>query len=117
MNMQKSPNSSGITSDENFPGFAIILFAAVVTMLLVYMQQGFTIYLLLIPLVVIGALFFAYESFKVFLRLVGRELERGRGEALEEKSKGRLLMLVCPKCKAKNPADTSHCFNCGEKIN
>jgi ribosomal protein L40E len=116
MLMQKPSRSKGITSDENFFGFAIMFITAIATMALVYMQQGVTMYILLIPLVVVGALFFAYESFKAFLRLVGRELERGKSEAEEEKSKGKLLMLVCPKCKAKNPSDSTRCLNCGEKL-
>ncbi|NYZ79512.1 zinc-ribbon domain-containing protein [Candidatus Micrarchaeota archaeon] len=85
-------------------------------MLIVYMQQGPTVYVLLIPLVITGALFFTYQTFKIFLRMVGRELEMGKKEAVEEKERGKILMLVCPKCKAKNPADVVYCFSCGEKL-
>lgn len=114
--MPKSSGARGIIGGENFFGFSLILLSAIVTAALVYNQQGLTVYVLLIPLVVVGALFFAYESFKAFLRLVGRELERGKSEALEERAKGKLLMLVCPKCKAKNPSDATYCFSCGEKL-
>lgn len=104
------------SGSENLFGFAIIIVTAVVVMALVYMQQGLTVYTLLIPLVMVGALFFAYETFKAFLRMVGRELEVGKGEVEDERTKRKILMLVCPKCKAKNPADANHCFNCGEKL-
>ncbi|MEM3556035.1 MAG: zinc ribbon domain-containing protein [Candidatus Micrarchaeia archaeon] len=114
--MKKSSGVEAITQSENFFGFSIMLIAALVTAVLVYNQQGLTIYVLLIPLVVVGALFFAYESFKAFLRVIGRELERGKSEAVEERGKGKLLMLVCPKCKAKNPSDAAYCFSCGEKL-
>jgi len=114
--MERSPRMGGMTKNENFFGFAIILLAAIAVMAVTYTQQGFTVYLLLIPLVVIGALFFAYESFKAFLRLVGRELERGKSEVEEERIKKKLLLLVCPKCKAKNPSDAAACFNCGETL-
>jgi|GEM_PF-6512112 ribosomal protein L40E len=114
--MEKPSGIKAITESENFFGFSIMFVAALITAVLVYNQQGLTIYVLLIPLVVIAALFFAYESFKAFLRLVGRELERGKSEAVGERAKGKVLMLVCPKCKAKNPSDAAYCFSCGEKL-
>ena len=105
-----------LMKSENILGLEIIAIAAFVVMILVYMQQGVTVYMLLIPLVVVGSLFFVYESFKAFLRVVGRELEKGKIEVEEEKGKRRVLMLVCPKCKAKNPSDAENCFRCGEKL-
>jgi ribosomal protein L40E len=100
---------------ENLFGFAIIIVTMVVVMAIVYLEQGLSIYTILIPLVTVGAMFFAYETFKAFLRMVGRELEMGKSEADDDTSK-KLLMLVCPKCKAKNPADSVFCFSCGEKL-
>ena len=103
------------SKNENLFGFAVIIVTAVVVMALVYMQQGLSVYTLIIPLVTVGAMFFAYETFKAFLRMVGRELEMGKSEA-EDVKEVKLLMLVCPKCKAKNPSDSPFCFNCGEKL-
>jgi ribosomal protein L40E len=110
----------GITTqaerNENLMGYSVIIVFALVLMLIVYIQQGLTIYVLLIPLIITGALFFIYETFKIFLRMVGREIEMGKKQAEEEKGSGKLLMLVCPKCKAKNPSDAEFCFRCGEKL-
>jgi ribosomal protein L40E len=114
--MVKLPERDYPTKNENLFGFAIIIVTTVVVMAIVYMQQGINIYTLLIPLVTVGAMFFAYETFKAFLRMVGRELEMGKSEAEEEGGKKKLFMLVCPKCKAKNPSDSNHCFSCGEKL-
>jgi ribosomal protein L40E len=114
--MAKPPEADDISKNENLFGFAIIIVTAVVVMAIVYMQQGLSIYTLLIPLVTVGAMFFGYETFKAFLRMVGRELEMGKSEAEDEKGKKKLLMLVCPKCKAKNPGDAEYCFRCGEKL-
>jgi len=105
-----------VTNRENLFAFSIVIVTTVVVMAVVYLQQGLSIYTLLIPLVTVGALLFAYETFKAFLRMVGKELQRGRSEAEEEYTKKKLLMLVCPKCKAKNPSDSVFCFNCGEKL-
>ncbi len=113
--MARHLGADEITKKESLFGFAIIIVTAVVVMAIVYMQQGLSIYTLLIPLVTVCAMFFAYETFKAFLRMVGRELEMGKSQAEEDKTK-KMLMLVCPKCKAKNPADVAHCFNCGEKL-
>jgi len=105
-----------VKKKESILGFILILLSALAIMLILYLQTGFTIYILLIPIVVMGSLFFAYEIFKAFLRMVGRELEMGKKEVEEDKNKGKLFMLVCPKCKAKNPSDSTFCFSCGEKI-
>jgi ribosomal protein L40E len=114
--MAKRLGTNDVSKGENLFGFAIIIVTAVVVMALVYIQQGLSVYTLLIPLVTVGAMFFAYETFKAFLRMVGRELEVGKSEAEEETGKKKLLMLVCPNCKAKNPADSAYCFSCGEKL-
>ncbi|MCX6777243.1 MAG: hypothetical protein NTY73_04740 [Candidatus Micrarchaeota archaeon] len=114
--MAKHFGTDDVTKDENLFGFAIIIVTTVVVMALVYMQQGLSIYTLIIPLVTVAALFFAYETFKAFLRMVGKELEKGKSEADEDYVKRKLLMLVCPKCKAKNPSDSTCCFNCGERL-
>jgi len=114
--MAKHFGTDETTKDENLFAFAIIMVTTVVVMAIVYMQQGLSIYTLLIPLVTVAAMFFVYETFKAFLRMVGKELERGKSEAEEEYTKKKLLMLVCPKCKAKNPSDSICCFNCGEKL-
>jgi ribosomal protein L40E len=101
---------------ENLMGYSVILIFMLIVMLIVYIEQGPTIYVLLIPLVITAALFFVYQTFKIFLRMVGRELELGKKEAVEEKEQAKVLMLVCPKCKAKNPSDAIYCFSCGEKL-
>lgn len=113
--MPRRLEADEITKKESLLGFSIIIVTAVVVMAIVYMQQGLNIYTLLIPLVTVGAMFFGYETFKAFLRMVGRELEMGKSQVEDEKAK-KMLMLVCPKCKAKNPADAARCFNCGEKL-
>jgi ribosomal protein L40E len=114
--MAKRGDTTQAEKNENLMGYSVIVVFALVLMLIVYIEQGPTIYVLLIPLLITGALFFIYETFKIFLRMVGRELEMGKKQAEEEKGRVKLLMLVCPKCKAKNPADSVFCFNCGEKL-
>ena len=114
--MAKRGGTTEAERKENLMGYSVITVFALVLMLIVYIEEGPTISVLLIPLIITGALFFIYETFKIFLRMVGREIEMGKKQAEGEKGSGKLLMLVCPKCKAKNPSDAEFCFRCGEKL-
>ena len=110
-----------IIRSEDFLALAIILIATISALVLTYTEIGSSdiFYLIGTPLLLLVILTISYEMFKALFRIIGREMEKGKKEVdlteVRLKAMGRVL-LICPKCKAKNIEGAKFCIDCGEKL-